>query len=380
MSTYQRGAIWWYEFVFRGQRIRESSDSENRDVARQIERERRRKLEYAAGGVRPLRGPEFFKNASKKWLEMNEVHWSTSNLRIEKYNVDHLLKHFGGLLLADISGDDVARYQAARKKQGASPRTINMEVGTLRAILRKHRQWTNIQPDVRMLKVRQETGRALSGDEQHRLLLAARRSRSRSLYPAILLSLHTGLRNAELRLLRWRQVDLLEGQITVGKSKTAGGEGRGIPLSQTALQCIKEWRSQFPDAQPAHYVFPSERYGFDGEKGHIEGRAKAYDIDVTKPIASWKTSWTLVRSEAKVDCRWHDLRHSFVSTLAESQASDATIMALAGHLSRKMMERYSHTRNEAKRAAISVFDLRTGEEAPPQIPPQGNPIKSQSTN
>jgi integrase len=61
--------------------------------------------------------------------------------------------------------------------------------------------------------------------------------------------------------------------------------------------------------------------------------------------------------DAKVSCRWHDLRHSFVSRVAESQASDSTIMALAGHLSRKMMERYSHTRAEAKRSAIAVFDI-----------------------
>ena len=87
-----------------------------------------------------------------------------------------------------------------------------------------------------------------------------------------------------------------------------------------------------------------------------------------------------MRTEAKVDCRWHDLRHSFVSTLTESQASDATIMALAGHLSRKMMERYSHTRNEAKRAAISVFDSRSEKEAPPQIPPQREPKKNRNAN
>jgi integrase len=57
-----------------------------------------------------------------------------------------------------------------------------------------------------------------------------------------------------------------------------------------------------------------------------------------------------------VDCRWHDLRHSFISNLAESQASDATIMSLAGHLSRKMLERYSHVRNAAKLRAIAVLD------------------------
>jgi len=127
---------------------------------------------------------------------------------------------------------------------------------------------------------------------------------------------------------------------------------------------------RIPRRPPCPLSLSSERYGFDGEKGHLEGKTKAYAIDVTKPIASWKTSWTLARTEAKVDCRWHNLRHSFVSTLAESQASDATIMSLAGRLSRKMMERYSHTRNEAKRAAISVFDSEPETDGSPQIPPQ----------
>jgi integrase len=73
-------------------------------------------------------------------------------------------------------------------------------------------------------------------------------------------------------------------------------------------------------------------------------------------IGSWKVSWTAARNAAQVSCRWHDMRHTFVSTMAEGEASDATIMSLAGHLSRKMMEKYSHTRNEAKRQAIAALD------------------------
>jgi integrase len=129
-----------------------------------------------------------------------------------------------------------------------------------------------------------------------------------------------------------------------------------VPLSETAFQTIVERRRQFPDAQPAHYVFPTERYGLAGEDGYFNGKMTAYNTDPTKPIGSWKVAWTAARSTAKVDCRWHDMRHTFVSRMAESQASDATIMAVAGQLSRKMMERYSHTRGEAKRAAISLLD------------------------
>jgi integrase len=144
--------------------------------------------------------------------------------------------------------------------------------------------------------------------------------------------------------------------LIVGNSKTAGGEGRVIPLSETAFKTLQEWRREFPDAAPAHYVFPTERYGLAGEEGFSEGKVVPYAIDPTKPIGSWKVAWSAARTSAKVDCRWHDMRHTFVSRLAESQASDATIMSLAGHLSRKMMDRYSHTRGEAKRAAISVLD------------------------
>jgi hypothetical protein len=55
---------------------------------------------------------------------------------------------------------------------------------------------------------------------------------------------------------------------------------------------------------------------------------------------------------AFVDKETEDLRDTFISRLAESQASDPTVMALAGHVSRAMMERYSHIRMEAKRRAV----------------------------
>jgi integrase len=51
------------------------------------------------------------------------------------------------------------------------------------------------------------------------------------------------------------------------------------------------------------------------------------------------------------------MRHTFISQLAENPAvSEQTIKALAGHVSRQMLERYSHIRSEAKQAAIQALE------------------------
>jgi integrase len=357
VALYKRGDTWWYKFQFKGMSIRESARTGNKSVAAARERERHSKLEDGSAGRKRPGQPPLFSVAVKKWLEIKRPHWSANSYRIECKNVEHLSGHFDRMLLSDVSADDISRYQAVRQKSGASPKTINLEIGTLRALMRKHKLWANLQDDVTMLRVKEEVGRALSADEQHRLLIACKNSRSRSLYVAVLLALHSGLRNQELRLLRWRQVDLLEPVLTVGKSKTSGGEGRTIPLSKTVLAGLQEWRRQFPEAEPSDYVFPSERYGLEGQEGHQSGKAIPYSVRPDVPIGSWKTAWRAARKASGVSCRWHDCRHTFVSRMAEAQASDTTITALAGWMSKKMMERYSHTRNEAKRQAIAALDL-----------------------
>jgi molybdopterin-binding protein len=52
----------------------------------------------------------------------------------------------------------------------------------------------------------------------------------------------------------------------------------------------------------------------------------------------------------------HDLRHHFISALAQTQTPDATIQAISGHLSRNMLEHFSDVRLEAKRRAVEALD------------------------
>ncbi len=57
-----------------------------------------------------------------------------------------------------------------------------------------------------------------------------------------------------------------------------------------------------------------------------------------------------------VGFRFHDLRHQAITEMAEAGASDATLMALAGHMSRRMLEHYSHVRMAAKRTALDKLE------------------------
>lgn len=66
--------------------------------------------------------------------------------------------------------------------------------------------------------------------------------------------------------------------------------------------------------------------------------------------AAWR------RAAAQISgLRFHDLRHLAITKLAESKASDQTIMSIAGHLDRSMLEQYSHIRAAAKRKAVEAI-------------------------
>jgi integrase len=376
MTVFRRGSIWWYEFKFRGARIRESSYSRIKEVAERKERERRRDLELGQAGLKRITGPMNVAHAVSALLDDNAPQWEPRTLGIHQNSWSHLSPHFGKMLLEDIAPRHISRYQAARKKESASNRTINIEIGLLRTVMIKYRRWHNISPDVRMLREREDVGRALNPNEQIKILEAAQRSASRSLYPAVLLSIHTGIRNQELRFLRWRQVDFVKEEIQIGRSKTAGGEGRVIPLSATALACLKEWRGHFPNSKLEHFVFPSEKYGLHGSKGTFGGMVKVYNYDPTRPTGGWKTSWETCRKNAEVSCRWHDLRHTFISRMGENRVADQTLMAITGQLSRRTLERYSHSRMESKRAAVKTLDVLVGPEGSPQNSPQQNTAES----
>jgi integrase len=353
---YRRGDTWWYKFKFAGRVFRESVKSKSKDVARRAELKRRRDLEEGYHGLQKRRAPQTLKAASDEWLDSKRPTLAPKSYLIEKTNLGHILPVLGQKLLTDIGANDISRYQQHRISEGAAPKTVNLEIGSVRAILRRHRLWANVQPDVRMLPVSEDVGRALTAGEEKRLLDACADSRSRSLLPAVLIALNTGMRYSELRLLRWRQVDLHRRTVRVGKSKTDAGTGRTIPLNDRASKLLQFWADRFPKREPEHFVFASERYGAGGDKFE----PCVYDSDPTRAINSWKEAWESAKANAGVSVRFHDLRHTCVTRMLEGGAPLSVVAAILGWSSAttvRMAKRYGHIGELAQRQAVGLLDV-----------------------
>jgi len=324
MSLYKRGQFWWYAFRLQGAFIRETTGLTNKSAAAAIEMERKLALRNARVGVSAKRTRvPLFSVAAESWLRAKQPEWAPKTLIGESGSLKHLDPVFGKRLLSDISADDVAAYRTVRISQGAAPKTISLELGTLRAVLRFHDMdatWAAIGKKIKLAKA-EKLGRVINAQEERTLLDECRNSRSRSLYVAVVMALQACMRYSEIRQLRWQQVDLIRRVITVGKSKTDAGEGRQIPMSQFLHLTLSGWAAQFQSRKLNHYVFAKEKYGQNGT---------VYAMDATKPIGTFKYAWKDARKRAGVDCRFHDLRHTGCTRMLDAGVPHPVVAEIMG--------------------------------------------------
>ena len=353
MSLFQRGEIWWYEFWFAGRRIRESSKSESKTVAKSAEKNRRRELEEGFNNVSDVR-----RERVRAMGEIADEFFEEYKLRLPQsatfaeYAIGHIKRLVGDKMLVDMNEAALIKYQNERLTERAAPKTVNEEVGFLLRLMGDLGDLLRVRLKKKKklkLKVRNDIGKAYTAEEKERMLAQAANARSPHIYLALTLALNAGVRDAELRGLTWAQIKFAKGYLVVGQSKTEAGEGRTIPLNSSLLPVLREYavwyREKFGEPRPEWYVFPF-------------GRPRP--SDPTRPITTFKTAWKNVRKNAKVTGRWHDNRHTLITDLAESGAGDQTIMDIAGHVSKRMLRHYSHIRMEAKRTALeSIVKKKT---------------------
>lgn len=190
--------------------------------------------------------------------------------------------------------------------------------------------WLEDNPLRKVEKPRLPRGRIrfLSDDERSRLLSACKESDSQWLYLVVVLALSTGMRKNEIMRLKWQDVDLHQGKVTLHDTKN--GERRVLPLAGLAMTLMLEHAKV--RRLDTDLLFP--------------GKVKNHSpVDLRTP---WETA--LKRAEID-DFRFHDLRHSAASYLAMNGASLAEIAEVLGHKTLQMVKRYAHL-SEAHTAQV----------------------------
>jgi integrase len=268
-------------------------------------------------------------------------------LEIERLNM--VKKFFGDVRLSAIAPSDTQRYQQERKKGGVANRTINMDVGALSRTLKHFGLWRAIEERVELLPEPESSiGRARTYEEQYRLWeVASSDSDWEPVYLAAVVAANT--RPVEVKHLTWECVDLINRLVRVTRSKLESSH-RVIPLNATARKALGTMRTRaeiLGFVQPNHFVWYARQWG---------------RLDPTRPVRKWDTAWRNLRAKAGLPkLRFHDLRHTIITELAEAGVPDHVMESISGHLSRRMLEHYSHVRVEAKRQALDALDARREE-------------------
>jgi integrase len=390
-GLHKRRGIWYYALAIRGRRRFFSTKTRNYQEARRARAQASKaqlenRLPSDAAKQR-------FETLLAQVVRDREPHLAENTIRLERERSGPLLKHFSGRRVAEIDAAAIRGYQVARAKE-VGPRTINLETRVLRYVLRAAKTWGSIADDFKPLKEdRRGPGRAIE-EGQERLLFDTARSKPEwdAAFYAALAAANTTMRGCELKGLRLQDVNLVDREVVIRRSKTETGV-RGIPLNDGALWAfarLLERAGALGAVNPEHFLFPRFLYRQTKTAGHGTGH------DPTRPQKTWRTAWrALVKEtgrragrEAAREAlqagqglrggfaawrraaapfrglRFHDLRHLAITKLAESEASDQTIMSIAGHLDPRMLSHYSHIRAAAKRKAVDAIRSYVPEEAP----------------
>ena len=176
---YKRGkqGTYWIRFRFAGHFVHESTRTKSKTLARDAERQRRRELEMKWNHVERRTLPPRFEQAVKQWLEQAKPHMAVRTHDIYEVAIRcHLKPALGRLFLCDIDAREIAAYQARRKAEGASARTLNKELQVFRQMLKRYKLWANLQGEVKFEREPTSIGKAMS--RRRKRLLAACESNS----------------------------------------------------------------------------------------------------------------------------------------------------------------------------------------------------------
>lgn len=240
---------------------------------------------------------------------------------------------FGEKKIIDITKKDISKglKELPTRLSNAS---INKFKGAVSAVLsyacREYDLQDNPVRHIRSLTEPVGRIRFLSNNERKRLYEACKASKWTKLYLLILMAITTGSRKGELINLRWSDIDL--DRQTAYIETTKNGQPKVMPLTDDVVAEL----NTFSDKE-TEFIFNSE-------------------LKPDRPMCFTK-QWIKALKLAEIeDFRFHDLRHTTASYLAQNGASLLEIADVLGHKQIQVTKRYAHLCIDHKAKLInSVF-------------------------
>lgn len=265
-------------------------------------------------------------------------------------NIKRILPVFGTMLPSDLRTAHLEDFRDALLYEGLAPQTVKHVLGLVRRLLRfaVHRGLCPA-PDPAQLRfimprVDNRKTECLTPEQAVRLLTALDEEPDQVLASLVRFALVTGMRRGALLHLRWDDVDMLRGFITLRGDVAKKRRTDTIPLTPEARRILEKLPR--PHDSPSTYIFAAS----DGP-----------------PDRGLRPLLRRIKHKAGLppDFRpLHGLRHTYASWLASSGKVDLyTLQRLLTHENPSMTQRYAHLADESVRRAAAVVDVFYGEAA-----------------
>ncbi|MGB8781811.1 MAG: site-specific integrase [Terriglobales bacterium] len=309
--------------------------------------------------------------ACTRWVEQHAVHLKSAKARKnEQSYLRQLLRHLGetkNKKLKAITLDDLRDYQT-RRSEKVRERPINLELGILVRVLKQNHLWKGELRGVpedkesgfkRLREPDSEVGEALTEDQLMRLESAARsRDRWDVAYCAELLAANSGMRGGEIKKLQIGKVDLVGRSILITRKATKSRAGRRqVELNQPAFAAVARLykRAQVLGAcDPEHYLLPGDLSRHTRKTDPLKG-GRGFNPALHQ--MSWDTAWRALRKAAGLPrLRFHNLRHTYVTRMAELGVPLQVTQSAVGHLSDAITAHYTHVSANVARAAVEKLE------------------------
>lgn len=323
-------------FTYKGRQIRKSTETSDKKLAERIYHKVLGEIAEGKWFERLPGEEKTFREMIAKYLKEHSARNKTPKSHDrDKELANHLLKFFGDSILTEISPQSIYEYKVKRRDEGPSPRTINYELALMSHAFNlaiKEWEWLKENPvsKVSREKVNNLRERWLTFEEENRLLDAS----PKWLQELIIFSLETGLRQGELLNLQWPQVDLFRKTITILEQKNKGKDT--LPLNERAFEVLKA-RGKVRHIK-THLVFFNKK----GNKIGVGNLLRAF--------------YSVVKKAGIQHFRWHDLRHTFATRLAQAGVDLYKIQKLGRWKQISMISRYAHHCPESLREGVEILD------------------------